>query len=139
MDTNVVSELMRLEPDDRVLRFVDRVPVQSVWLSSITHAEILQGVALLEDGQRKQKIARKAEQVLALFADKTCSFERRTAPHYASVIRQRRNQGRPISALDAQIAAISLQRQLILVTRNTRDFEGIGRLRLANPWRDPPP
>jgi predicted nucleic acid-binding protein len=69
-----------------------------------------------------------------LFADKTLAFDKQSSPFYADIIRQRQQNGRPIDFPDAQIAAIALQHNSQLVTRNIKDFEGIEGLLLINPW-----
>lgn len=134
LDTNVVSELMRLEPDVKVKNAIDSLPTKSIFTSAITHAEILQGIALLDEGKRKQKLLKTAKQILALFDEKTLSFTKESAPFYADIISQRTRQGRPISFPDAQVAAIALQHNLKLYTRNERDFERIESLIIVNPW-----
>lgn len=133
-DTNILSELMKLSPDHNVVREVNHYPAEVTFISAITHAEILQGIALLDEGKRKQKLAHTAQQILQLFARRTLAFDRESAPFYASVIQQRRYQGRPIAFPDAQIAAIAMQHNLTLLTRNVRDFEAIEGLVVENPW-----
>lgn len=134
LDTNVVSELMRSEPERQVVNNVKCYSAESVFISAITHAEILQGIALLPEGKRKQRLAAIAQQVLALFDNRTLPFDRQSLPFYAAVIQQRSLKGRPIDFPDAQIAAIAIQYGFTLFTRNTRDFEEIEGLILSNPW-----
>ncbi len=134
LDTNVLSELMKVSPNPRVIGVLDQTPAEFSFISSVTHAEILQGVALLDDGKRKEKIANTAKIVLDLFEKRTLSFDLFSSPFYADVIKQRTKKGRPIDFPDAQIAAIALQHHLQLVTRNSKDFEGIEPLKLLNPW-----
>ncbi len=133
-DTNILSELMRLSPDEKVVSIVNQMPSESTYISAITHAEILQGIALLADGKRKQRLASIAQQVLELFADRTLAFDKDSSPIYADIIQQRSQQGRPIDFLDAQIAAIALQYDFQLITRNIKNFEQINGLELLNPW-----
>lgn len=134
LDTNVLSELMRLVPDNHVMQVLGQIPEEKSFITAITHAEILQGIAVLDDGKRKQKLAHLAQQVLTLFTDKTLAFDKHSAPIYANIIQQRRSKGHPIDFPDAQIAAIALQYDLQLLTRNTKDFEHIEGLQLLNPW-----
>jgi predicted nucleic acid-binding protein len=134
LDTNVLSELMRLSPNKKVVDTVNKMSVESSYVSAITHAEILQGIALLTEGKRKQNLAKMADEILMLFADKTLAFDQHSAPFYADIIQQRHQKGRPIGFPDAQIAAIAVQHNLQLVTRNIKDFEGIKGLPLINPW-----
>ena len=134
LDTNVLSELMRLSPNAHVIHILDQTPEKSSFISAITHAEILQGIALLDNGKRKQKLTKLAQQVLALFTDRTLAFDKHSAPIYATIIQQRKLTGHPIDFPDAQIAAIALQYDLRLLTRNTKDFDSIEGLQLVNPW-----
>lgn len=65
------------------------------------------------------------------------AFDAMAADTYSEIVTERRNQGRPISVEDAQIAAIACARGLAIATRNTSDFEGISGLDLINPWHEP--
>jgi predicted nucleic acid-binding protein len=134
LDTNILSELMRLSPNNKVIDTIDKLPIESTYISAITHAEILQGIALLPKGKRKQNLAKMADEILTLFAEKTLAFDKHASPFYADIIRQQHQKGRPIDFPDAQIAAIALQYNLQLVTRNIKDFENIAGLQLINPW-----
>lgn len=134
LDTNVLSELMKLKPDQNVIKTIDSHANHKIFISAITHAEILQGLALLPQGKRKQSLQTQALQIFDLFAGRTLPFTHETSPFYADIIHQRTSIGRAIGFPDAQIAAIALQNQLILFTRNTRDFEGISSLEIRNPW-----
>ena len=134
LDTNILSELMKVSPNNNVLQAVNRFTTQSTYISSITHAEIMQGIALLDDGKRKQRLQSIANKILDLFKQNTLAFDRQSSPFYASVIQQRTQVGRPIDFPDAQIAAIALQHDLQLFTRNSKDFEQIEGLNLVNPW-----
>ena len=67
------------------------------------------------------------------FRDRVLSFDPDAALHYADIAAKRRTQGRAISQSDAMIAAISRSHDMVLATRNTKDFEGLG-LRLINPF-----
>ena len=134
IDTNILSELMRLTPNETVVSTLNKTPAESTFISAITHAEILQGIALLDEGQRKQKLASIAQQVLELFTQRTLAFDQHSSPFYADIIQQRAQCGRPIDFPDAQIAAIALQHNLQLMTRNIKDFEVIDGLGLINPW-----
>ncbi len=134
LDTNVLSELMKVSPDAHVIRAVNHFTAQSTYISSITHAEILQGIALLDEATRKHQLQHVANKVLDLFEKNTLDFDRQSSPFYAAIIQQRTKAGRPIDFPDAQIAAIALQHDLQLFTRNTKDFELIEGLDLVNPW-----
>jgi len=115
LDTNVVSELVKPGPSPRVISWVDGHDSTDLVITALTAAEVRAGVALLPGGRRKREIGRLMETLL------TDTFAARTSA------------GRTISAVAAQIAAISRQHQATLATRNTADFTGTG-IELINPW-----
>lgn len=136
LDTNVLSELMRVQPAAAVLDWFAKNAHNAMHTSAITQAEILTGIALLPAGQRRTALATAAEQMFEQdFADHCLAFDVAAAKHYAVVVAARTRQGQPISTEDVHIAAIALAAGLIVATRNTKDFENIEGLTLANPWQ----
>lgn len=135
LDTDVVSELMRPTPDPRVRQWVDLHPAGDLWLTAMTAAELLGGVAVLPDGARKRELGSRIAVVLAdLFSGRLLPFDEAAAVAYARVVADRRRAGIPIATADAVIAASCLAAEVsLLATRNVADFTGIG-LRLADPW-----
>ena len=135
LDTNVVSEVMRPAPEPKVLEWLDALPAADVWISAVTVGEIRLGIALLPDGQRKERLAGLAEAMFQEdFADSCLSYDMPAAAAYAGIVATRIRLGRPISVEDAQIAAIARSGGLDLATRNTKDFSDIDGLQLMNPW-----
>jgi predicted nucleic acid-binding protein len=135
LDTNVVSEIARPQPHQAVLDWVDAQNSDDLAITAITAAEIRAGVAILPSGRRKREIGKRMESLLTdTFAGYVLAFDVDSSAHYAQVLTARAKIGRPISGLDAQIAAICLQHEATLATRNTADFEGIG-VHLINPWK----
>ena len=134
LDTNVVSELMRLEPAAGVLDWVDRQPSAEVYLTAITVAELLYGVARLPDGQRKVDLAGRIEALLSEdFEHRVAPFDETAAAHYADIVVRRERAGRPISTADAQIAATCRSHGALLATRNVDDFTDTSVV-IVNPW-----
>jgi len=134
LDTNVLSELMRPAPSEAVIRWVARQPDTSLYTTSITQAEILYGLALLPTGRRRSDLLTAAEQMFADdFAGRVLPFDAVAATSFGTIAARRRQQGRPIEAFDAQIAAISSSRGAALATRNVTDFLDCG-LTIINPW-----
>ena len=134
LDTNVVSELMRKDAAAEVVAWVDRHPGDQVFVTAVTAAELLHGVARLPDGRRKQSLAAKVRDLINVdFEDHVLPFSSESAHHYAEIVASREQSGRPISMADAQIAAICRQYDLGLGTRNTKDFADTG-IRTINPW-----
>ena len=135
VDTNVLSELMRSQPDVHVLEWFDAHIDAQCFTSSVTKAEIFLGIALLPEGSRQTQLAKAAVKMFAEdFSDRCLSFDDNSALKYAELVSQRTRAGKPVSTEDAQIAAIALSENLTLLTRNIKDFIGIDGLKLANPW-----
>ena len=108
--------------------------------STITQAEILAGIALLPTGKRRTALADAAELMFAQdFAASCIDFAAAAAKNYAVLVAARTRQGLPISTEDAQIAVIALTAGLTVATRNTKVFENIQGLTIANPWQAPSP
>lgn len=135
LDTNVLSELMRSQPDPVVMAWFARQAGVTFYTTAITKSEILLGIALLAAGKRREALAEAAGKMFqedffgnCLPFDETCSNQ------YAAVVANRRRSGFSITTEDAQIAAISLSRNLPLATRNTKDFLHIEGVLLHNPW-----
>lgn len=134
LDTNVVSELMRRDPDRNVVAWVDQYPADQVFLTAITAAELLYGIARLPEGSRKNVLAARTRELLAEdFVDRVLAFTSDTAGHYAKIVAARECRGRPISMADAQIAAICRLHGADLATRNVKDFADTD-LRVVDPW-----
>lgn len=135
IDTNVLFELMRENPASQVLAWFASQNAHLMQTSAITHAEILAGIALFPAGKRREAMAQAAGQIFDEdFSGRCIDFGVQAISHYALVRAQRQLAGRPVDTADAQIAAIALAAQLTLVTRNTKDFEGIDGLQVVNPW-----
>ena len=136
LDTNVLSELMRARPDAAVLAwFEQQQSGVRFYTSAITRAEIFLGIALLPAGKRRVALAAAAEQMFEEdFASHCLPFDAAAASEYALLVAARTRIGHAISTEDALIAAIAIQHQIPLVTRNTKDFVHIGELKLVNPW-----
>lgn len=134
LDTNVLSELLRAQPDPAVLAWFAAQDQQQLFVSAVTQAEMLLGVHLLPAGKRRTQLQHAMEALFRDdFAGRVLPFDAAAAASYAPVVAARRRSGRPISQFDAQIAAIATTRSAALATRNTADFEGCG-VSLHNPW-----
>jgi hypothetical protein len=134
LDTNVVSELIRKNAAAQVVAWVDRHPGDQVFITAVTAAELLYGVTRLPDGRRKQALAVKVRDLIDEdFEDQVLPFSSESAHHYAEIVASRERLGKSISMADAQIAAICRQYDLVLGTRNAKDFADTG-VRVLNPW-----
>ena len=134
LDTNVVSELMKATPAERVMSWVGAQPASTLYTTSITQAEILHGIMLLPSGKRRVAIAAAAD---AMFTDdfggRILAFGSDATHPYAGIATARRRAGHPISHFDAQIAAIAHSAGATVATRNVVDFDGCG-VKVVNPW-----
>jgi predicted nucleic acid-binding protein len=135
LDTNVVSELMRPEPDPTVLTWLREQPGNDLHTTAVTVAEIRYGIARLPEGRRRTTLDQAAGEVFAAFPDQVLAFDLAAADAYANVVAHRDDLGAPIDGFDAQIAAICRTHAAVLATRNTRDFVDTG-IRVINPWQD---
>ncbi|WP_420024453.1 type II toxin-antitoxin system VapC family toxin (plasmid) [Cereibacter azotoformans] len=134
LDTNVISELMRVEPAATVLDWFGIQDPANLFISAVTEAELRAGVAFLPNGQRRDKLQSALEGMIAEdFPGRVLPFDSRAARAYADIAALRRNAGRPIFEADCQIAAIARAAGATVVTRNTKDFDGCG-VELINPW-----
>jgi predicted nucleic acid-binding protein len=134
LDTNVVSELMKSAPEPAVMVWINTLPGSTVFISAVTQAEILYGVGLVPEGERREGLARAARTAFeTYFRGRILPFDSEAAEAFATLAAGRRQAGRPISQADAQIAAIARSRGADLATRNAPDFEGCG-LEIINPW-----
>lgn len=131
IDTNIVSEMMRDKPDERVTAWIEKAgPLHT---TAVTLAEVDYGIARLPEGSRRDRLAATAAVVFADFDDVVLPFDARAARRYGGLVSGSERIGRPISTADAQIAAICASRQATLATRNTADFEATG-ISVLNPW-----
>lgn len=136
-DTNVVSELMRPEPRQQVVVWADRQPVDEVFITAITVAELLYGIGRLPAGRRRNELSELLDGMLTEdFEHRVLAFDGVAAAHCADLVVERKRTGRPISMADAQIAAICRSHGATVATRNVDDFADVG-VDIVNPWTGP--
>ena len=134
LDTNVVSELMKERTNADVLAWLDSQTTETLFVTTVTEAEIRTGIAVLPEGERRRMLADAAERVFSAFFDgRILAFDSIAAQFYALIAAERRAEGRPISQADCQIAAIARSRDITVATRNVSDFEGCG-IEVLDPW-----
>ena len=135
VDTNVLSELMRPTPDKRVLDWMDGLQSGDIGLTAISVAEVLYGIGSLPEGNKKHRLLDAATTMFdEYFTGRIFAFDQLAAVEYAAIVLQRERTGSPISMPDAQIAAICRVSIAGLATRNTKDFDNTGLVRI-NPWQ----
>lgn len=127
IDTNVASELMRPEPATTVATWIGERDAEELYLTAVSEAELLHGVAILPAGRRRDALEAAMTRWLDLgFMGRILPFDSVAARAYADIAARRRRAGQPIGEADCQIAAICRSLGAALVTRNVRDFEGTG-------------
>lgn len=131
VDTNVISELRRRDPDANVRAWFAQRPATELYLSVLTLGEIRKGVEALTDSGRRTVLSEWLERELPVF------FAARLLPIDAGVAHQwgqlLAEAGRSLPAIDSLLAATALHHNLVLVTRNLKDFAGLP-VQVLNPW-----
>jgi predicted nucleic acid-binding protein len=134
LDTNVISEILRQEPNEAVVNWFRSQPGDQLFTTAITHAEVLYGISLLPKGSRREKLLAVAQLIFVEdLENRILAFSSEASSYYADIGSSRRTSGRPISQFDAMIAAIARLHGATIATRNTSDFGNCG-IDLINPW-----
>lgn len=133
LDTNVISEIARPKRDRGVVSFLDGL--DDAFISVITLHELAFGLERLEPGSRRRTLTETIEKFLALYHDRLLSVGAAEARSAAMLRAGQQDRGRALHLADTLIAATALTNGLILATRNTSDFEGLG-ISLVDPWSD---
>ena len=134
LDTNVVSALMRRDPDRVVVAWLDGLPAESVWTTAITVFEVRLGLELLAAGRRRRLLEEAFDQALAEdFEGRVLPFDESAARAAGRLAAELRRAGRTPDVRDVLIAGIAAARKADLATRNVRHFAGLG-LTLVDPW-----
>jgi predicted nucleic acid-binding protein len=134
LDTNVVSEPLKLAGHPAVLAWLDAQLIETLYLSTISLAELRFGIAALPDGKRKDTLHNSLEQrILPLFAGRILSFDEATSKAYGELRALAKAQGKAIAPADGYIAATAMCNSLMVATRDTGPFEAAG-LQVINPW-----
>lgn len=134
VDTNVVSEFMASQPAEPVVEWLNSQDAVHLFLTTISIAEIGFGLRAMPDGRRRRLLSDRFEQFVGTaFASRVLSFDEDAARAYGELRGHRRELGRPMSALDGQIAAIARTRGYAVATRNVRNFRDCG-LELIDPF-----
>ncbi len=134
LDTNVVSEWVKPQPNPNVVLWLAEVDEDCVFMSVISFAEIRRGIELMPTGQRRERLATwLCEDLPARFEDRILGIDQRIAETWGVVMTRGQKAGVGLATMDAFFAATAEAHGLTLVTRNRRDFERIG-VPLLDPW-----
>ncbi|NLY28804.1 MAG: type II toxin-antitoxin system VapC family toxin [Alcaligenaceae bacterium] len=134
LDTNVVSEQVRPSPVPCVSEWLDAQPLETLFLSAITVAEIRAGIALMPAGKRRQLLHEHIEKrVFPLFSGRILPFDMACTQAYAEILKKARQSGSGIQTADPLIASVALVHGFSVATRDVSPFVAAG-LHVINPW-----
>lgn len=135
IDTNVISELWKAEPNPGVLAWVDAQTVETLYLSAITVAELRFGLATMPEGKRRTIYQERLEnEVLPTFTGRVLPFNLDASQAYADLMARAKVEGKAIGKADGYIAATACACGLMVATRDISPFEAAG-LKIVNPWQ----
>jgi len=137
LDTNVLSEAMKTVPDTAVRNWMNRQGIATLYITSITLAESLFGVATLPAGKRRDALSEALGDILKLFAGRILSFDETAARCYAEQAAQAQSSGKTLPLPDGYIAAIAAAHRFVVASRDTAPFHAAG-VGVINPWQDEP-
>ncbi|WP_281915957.1 type II toxin-antitoxin system VapC family toxin [Caldimonas thermodepolymerans] len=136
LDTNLISEPLRAAPEPRVVAWLDAQPLETLFLSVVTVAELRYGVARLPNGRRRKALVERLEtQVLPAFASRILAFDLPATQAYADLMAKVQAAGQPIGMADGLIAAIARTHGMTVATRDTAPFAAAG-VSVIDPWSE---
>ena len=136
VDTNVISEPLRVSPEVRVVEWIDAQPIETLYLSAITVAELRFGVASLPTGRRRTGLRDSLEtRVLPMFAGRILPFDLAASQAYGELMSRAREAGLAIGASDGYIAATAAANGMVVATRDTAPFLA-AKVPFINPWAE---
>jgi len=136
LDTNVLSEVRRPAPNPKVLAWLDAIDEDRTFISVASIAELKRGVALMNDGRRRDALAAwLAEDLPARFTGRIVPIDPAIAERWGDLMAVARRSGFALSIMDGFFAATALAKEFVLATRNTKDFAALG-VPLFDPWTD---
>lgn len=133
LDTNVVSEMMRPEPNPYVRAWLNEQIVETLYLTSVSLAELLFGIAALPAGKRQVMLENALDGLTGLFANRVLPFDAYAAKHYARLAVAARRAGQGFPTPDGYIAAIAAAQGYIVASRDTAPYRAAN-LTIINPW-----
>jgi len=134
LDTNVISETQRQEPNVRVLDWLDAQALETLYLSTITVAELRAGIALMPVGKRRASLDENLEKrLLPMFANRVLPVDMACAKAYAELLAKSRAAGLAVETADTFIGAVALANGFTVATRDSSPFEAAG-VTIFNPW-----
>jgi toxin FitB len=133
LDTNVLSEPLKANPAPKCMTWLDEQAAETLYITTVSYAELWIGILRLPDGKRKKDLAAKITSVLELFKIRTLMFDVDAAQQLARIVVRAAKAGRTVTAPDAYIAASAAAHRFAVATRNAKHFEHTG-VTIINPW-----
>jgi predicted nucleic acid-binding protein len=134
LDTNIISEPLKTAGNMNVLAWIDEQIIETLYLSTISLAELRFGIASLPEGKRRDTLHSSLEQrILPVFAGRILPFDDLASQSYAALRARARAAGLAIASADGYIAAIAMTHGFAVATRDTSPFDAAG-LTVINPW-----
>jgi toxin FitB len=136
LDTNVISEPLRLKPDPAVVAWIDEQVIETLFLSTISVTEMRFGIAVLPHGKKRESFRSSwDERILPLFESRILAFDLAAAEICAELRARARALGEGVGATDSFIAAIAAAKGLTVATRDTQPYQAMG-VDVVNPWKN---
>jgi len=134
LDTNIPSEMTRPRPQPSVIGWLDEADDDQLYFSVVSLGEILKGVTLLSESKRRRLLQKWLDKTLRpWFEDRILPVNQPIAERWGVLAGKCQMKGRPLKVVDGLIAATALEHELTVVTRNVKDFAGLG-VTVFNPW-----
>ena len=134
LDTNVLSEPTRVNPDIRVLEWLNELDESQTFISAISLAEIRRGIVILEESRKRTTLAAWFDhELVPRFAERILPVDQSVAIAWGDFMGEAKRRGLGLKPMDGLLAATATVHDLTLATRNTRDFEQLG-VMLVDPW-----
>ncbi len=133
LDTNVISEAMKAIPNPAVQAWLDAQAAETLYLSSVTLAELMFGIGSLPSGRRKDALTETLDGLLELFGDRVLDFDVAAAKNYAELAVTARAAGKGLPTPDGYIAAIATAHGFAVATRDIAPFQA-AQVTVINPW-----
>jgi tRNA(fMet)-specific endonuclease VapC len=134
IDTNIISEIISKQPNQNVLDFFNTLDSKNLYLSVITIGELKYGIDRLPDSKRKTQLNKWFETLLIKYQPNIIDIDIETMIIWSNINKQTKEKGITLTIMDSLIASSALNHNLILVTRNIKDFYHIKNITLLNPF-----
>jgi predicted nucleic acid-binding protein len=135
LDTNVLSSMMQVAPDEIITKWLDQQPRESIWITTITLMEIHAGLQAMPVSKKRNALENALTVLLTeKIQGRIAAFDIPAAEEAAALMAKRKLKGRPVDPRDTMIAGIAQASRATLVTRNTSHFSDLS-VPVLNPWQ----